>query len=388
MQTQLDQIVYDVGIALESLLKGMKPVEIDVSRYELKQEQDLAKVVNDLIENFTNIQHFILSLSQGKLSEFSPNKENVLAWPFKELHARLKHLTWQTQRIAEGDFKQRVDFMGDFSNAFNAMVEKLAQREEQLAEAKVKQEQMIKDLGKSNELLQQFAYVVSHDLKAPLRGIENLANWLMEDYADKFDESGKENLDLLVRRVERMKDMISGILQYSRLNTVKSNQSSTDLNNVVGDIIDSLSPPAHISVVVTDELPTVVCDPVRITQVFQNLLSNAIKYMDKPKGEIKVGCTGCEDYWKFTVTDNGPGIAEKDFDRLFKLFQTLQVRDDVESTGVGLFIVKKIVEDHGGEVGINSELHKGSTFWFTLPKHGCQTQGDATTAGLMTGTKP
>jgi signal transduction histidine kinase len=368
MPTQLAQIVNDVGVALESLLKGIKPAKIDISRYELKSEIDLARVANQLIDNCTEVRLFVLALSQGQLKEFSPCKENVLAWPFKELHARLKHLTWQTQRIAEGDFKQRVDFMGEFSMAFNAMVEKLAQREAQLADAGAQLERMVEELRRSNERLQQFAYVVSHDLKAPLRGIKSLASWIVEDCADKLDESGTEQLHLLTQRVNRMQGLIDGILEYSRLDSVKSDQSRVDLDKVVRDIIDLLSPPENISVILIDKLPVVICDSTRITQVFQNLISNAIKYMDKPKGEIKIGCVSQKNFWKFTVNDNGPGIEEKDFDKIFQLFQTLQANKNVDSTGVGLSIVKKIVEDHGGKIGIVSELHQGSTFWFTLPK--------------------
>jgi signal transduction histidine kinase len=153
-----------------------------------------------------------------------------------------------------------------------------------------------------------------------------------------------------------------------------------DLNEVVRDIIDLIAPPDHISITLMDKLPVVVCDSTRIAQVFQNLLSNAIKYIDKPKGEIRIGCVSQEDCWKFTVADNGPGIEEKHFDKIFRLFQTLCTHDNPESTGVGLSIVKKIVEDHGGKIGIESELHQGSTFWFTLPNID-NTEGAATASG-------
>jgi signal transduction histidine kinase len=368
MQTQPARIIHDVGTRLEALLKGYEPEKIDVSLYELEQHRDLASVANQLIETFDEIQRFILPLSQGKLGEFSPRKGNVLASPFKELHAQLKHLTWQTQRIAEGDFRQRVDFMGEFSLAFNAMVEKLAQREAQLASAKAELEQMVEELRRSNEQLEQFAYVVSHDLKAPLRGIRTLAEWLMADLGDRLGEEGNENMRLLVGRADRMQDLINGILEYSRIGRVREDHSLVRLNELVPQVLEDLSPPPHVLVDIDAKLPTVCGEPTRIRQLFQNLLSNAIKYMDKKHGLIRVECTEERNAWRFFVSDNGPGIDEKHFDHIFKIFQTLTPRDTTESTGVGLTVAKRIVELHGGEIHVESQLGVGATFVFTWPK--------------------
>ena len=368
MQTQSEHIVHDVGTRLEALLRGQKPEGIDVSLYESKQDRDLADVVNQLIGAFDEIQRFVLPLSQGKLSEFSPRRENVLASPFKELHAQLRHLIWQTQRVAEGDFKQRVDFMGEFSLAFNTMVEKLARREVQLASAKAELEQMVEELRRSNEQLEQFAYVVSHDLKAPLRGIRTLAEWLMEDLGERLGEEGNENMRLLVGRADRMQSLINGVLEYSRIGRVREEYSSIELSGLVTLMVDDLAPPRHISVDVDANLPTVWGEPTRIRQLFQNLLSNAIKYMDKEHGLVRVGFTEEPDTWRFFVGDNGPGIEEKYFDRIYQIYQTLAPRDTTESTGVGLTVVKKIVECHGGRIWVESCLGEGTTFFFTLPE--------------------
>jgi len=350
------------------LLKGQRPEKLDVSLYEAGQDRGLAGVVNQLIETFDEIQQIILPLSQGRLSEFVPCKRNVLASPFKELHAQLKHLTWQTQRIAEGDFKQRVDFMGEFSLAFNTMVEKLAQREEQLANAKTELEQVVQKLRQSNEQLEQFAYVVSHDLKAPLRGIRTLAEWLMADLGDRLGQEGNENMRLLVGRADRMQNLIDGVLEYSRIGRVREEHSFICLKELVPQVLEDLSPPACIAVDIDANLPAVHGEPTRIRQVFQNLLSNAIKFMDKEQGWIRVGFAEEPSAWRFFVRDNGPGIEEKDFDRIFQIFQTLAPRDVTESTGVGLTIVKKIVDCHGGRIWVESRIGEGTTFLFTLPK--------------------
>jgi signal transduction histidine kinase len=165
-----------------------------------------------------------------------------------------------------------------------------------------------------------------------------------------------------------MHNLIDGVLQYSRVGRTEQGTVPVDLDHVVPEIVENLSVPEHIAVQIAPDLPTVEGDPTRITQVFQNLLSNAIKYMDKPQGAIAVGCLEEDGFWKFSVCDNGPGIEQRHFERIFKLFQTLAPRDGNESTGVGLTITKKIVEMYGGQIWVESEVGTGSTFFFTLPR--------------------
>jgi len=230
--------------------------------------------------------------------------------------------------------------------------------------------QLIHDRELANNELKDFVYIISHDLKAPLRAIGSLSQWLYSDYQDKFDKEGKIQLDLLVNRVNRLQSLIDGILEYSRVGRIRDEKETLDPTVIIREIIDSLSPLSHISVIIGTPLPAVHYEKTRIRQVFSNLIGNAIRYMDKPQGEIHIGCIRDGDYWKFFVKDNGPGIDEKYYDRVFQIFQTLHARDEVESTGVGLTIVKKIVETYGGKVWIESEPGKGSTFYFTIPVQG------------------
>ncbi len=227
---------------------------------------------------------------------------------------------------------------------------------------------LLQDLAAANQELNEFAYVVSHDLKAPLRAIGSLAGWIATDYADRLDDDGREQLGLLTSRVQRMHNLIEGILQYSRAGRVREDKADVDLEVLVRDVIDLLAPPPEIEVRIETPLPTVHGEPTRISQVFQNLLSNAIKYMDKPHGVVRLGCTAADGLWRFSVADNGPGIDAKYHTRIFQLFQTLAPRDDVEGTGVGLSLVKRIVEQHGGRVEVASDVGAGSTFTFTLPQ--------------------
>lgn len=235
-------------------------------------------------------------------------------------------------------------------------------------QAEEQRSRLLHELESANEELKNFGYVVSHDLKAPLRAIGSLANWISTDYADKFDEEGREHMRLLISRVHRMDGLIDGILQYSRVGRVKEVAVAVDLNRLVMDVIDLLAPSANIVVSVDASLPAVMAEPTRIQQVFQNLLSNAIKYMDKPEGEIRINCGAEGRQWKFSISDNGPGIDQQYFEKIFQLFQTLAPRDRVESTGVGLALVKKIVEMYDGHVWLESTVGRGSTFFFTLPR--------------------
>jgi len=237
-----------------------------------------------------------------------------------------------------------------------------------IRQAEERQAQMTRELAAANKELNDFAHVVSHDLKAPLRAIDTLASWLGESCVDRLGAEEKEQFDLLQGRVKRMHNLIEGILQYSRAGRVREQQMDVDLSQLLPEVIDLLSPPAHIKVQIETPLPTVSAEPTRIEQVFQNLLSNAVKYNDKPEGLIRVGGIDDGEHWRFYVADNGPGIEEKDFERIFQLFQTGKPRDQVESTGVGLAVVKRSVEMYGGRVWLESKVGEGSKFSFTYPK--------------------
>jgi two-component system sensor kinase FixL len=260
----------------------------------------------------------------------------------------------------------------DGRRRFTGLVHDITQRKQ----AEARQERLIHELESANEELKNFAYVVSHDLKAPLRGIGSLADWLVADQAAKLDDEGREHLRLITQRVRRLDGLIDGILQYSRVGRIKETLAAVDLNPLLRDVIDSLAPPPHIRIGVADALPTIQSEKTRIQQVFQNLLGNAIKYLDKAQGEIQVDCIRAGEDWEFSVRDNGPGIDVRHHKRIFQLFQTLAPRDKVESTGVGLALVKKIVEMYGGRIWIESQPGQGSTFFFTLPADAPSTIGE------------
>jgi PAS domain S-box-containing protein len=244
----------------------------------------------------------------------------------------------------------------------------LRKAEEELERLNKDLELAVRDLEQANRELKEFAHVTAHDLKTPLRAIGTLADWLSKDYADKFDEQGKEKVRMLVSRAGQMSALIDDILRYSRVGHDVSKRQTVDLNVVLSEVIVGIDPPENIEITVENELPVLECERIHIIQIFQNLLSNAVKYMDKPSGEIKIGCIEDGDFWKFSVTDNGCGIEKRHFERIFKLFQTLSPDNGVDNTGIGLSIVKKTVELNGGSISVESEIGKGSTFVFMLPK--------------------
>jgi signal transduction histidine kinase len=308
----------------------------------------------------------------------------------------LSHMVEKVGQISEGDLSQRAivssqDEVGHLAHSFNIMVDNLESAHNQLEQAnqdlknrakelqrevderkraEQRRIQVLKELENTNQELKDFAYIVSHDLKAPLRAISSLATWLIADYSDKLDEEGREQMDLLMGRVNRMHRLIEAILQYSRVGRIREEKEWVDLDKLVAEVIDLLVPPENIKIKVQDKLPSLFFERTRIQQVFQNLLSNAVKYMDKPQGEVRINCIEVGDCWTFRVSDNGPGIEERYYDKIFQIFQTLSPRDESERTGVGLTIVKKIVEMYGGRVWVESRIGQGSTFLFTVPKPG------------------
>ena len=234
-------------------------------------------------------------------------------------------------------------------------------------EAEARQNELVKNLEESNNELRQFAYVTSHDLKAPLRGISMLSQWILEDSGEVLKQDSKANLELLIGRVKRMYGFLEGVLAYSKIGLNKDVVFEIELNTLVGEVIDSINVPNSVKISMDSSLPTVNAAKTHMIQVFQNLISNAIKYNDKENGEIHIGIQEKDEERLFYVQDNGMGIEKTHFDKIFVIFQTLKPRDTVESTGIGLTIVKKIVEYYDGQIWLESALGEGTTFYFTLP---------------------
>ncbi|MGY5354727.1 PAS domain-containing sensor histidine kinase [Wenyingzhuangia sp. IMCC45467] len=227
-------------------------------------------------------------------------------------------------------------------------------------------EELLNELAKSNESLQEYAHVVSHDLKSPLRSINALVSWIKEDNKENLDELSCQNLLLIEKTLEKMENLISDVLEYSSIGANVDLSQNVDINNLTADVMPLLYVPKNIHINIESGLPNVTGDKMKLQQLFQNLLSNAVKFCDKEVGKIVVASKDIGTHYQFSISDNGMGIEEKYFDKIFKIFHSLNKRKD--SSGIGLSIVKKIVELHQGNIWLESEVDKGTTFYFTIKK--------------------
>jgi PAS domain S-box-containing protein len=231
-------------------------------------------------------------------------------------------------------------------------------------------QQFVEALKRSNQELDDFAYIASHDLKEPIRGLSNNAVFLKEDYEDKIGEDGVKRLGRMTYLCERMERLVNDLLYFSRLGRQELAIQNTDLNAVIREIglmMENTLHEAGATIVILDTLPTITCDLPRITEVFRNLITNAVKYNKRETKTIEIGCKQIDGECAFFVRDYGIGIDPKFFKDVFRIFKRLNDEDDnVKGTGVGLTFVKKIIERHNGKIWIESEIGAGTTFYFTI----------------------
>ena len=268
--------------------------------------------------------------------------------------------------IADGTENVHVDVttndeIGKLGQAFNHMMHRLEN-------SRLEMVGYSEQLRKQNEELNQFTYVVSHDLKAPLRAIFKLSEWIEEDLGNAMPPESKRNMQILRARVFRLEGLINGLLEYSKIGRINVSSERLDVHRLLKETIDLLNPPSHIRINIQRGMPVFHTKKYLLQQVFVNLISNAIKYNDKAEGVIDIAVNDHGEFYRFVVEDNGMGIDSAYHEKIFDIFQTLQSRDKQESTGVGLAIIKKSVEDMGGTIAVESAQQKGARFIFTWPK--------------------
>lgn len=230
----------------------------------------------------------------------------------------------------------------------------------------LQKEKLLRELESSNQGLQEYAHIVSHDLKSPLRSISALATWLNEDYKEVLDENGIYNLQMMQEKIESMDKLIDGILKYSSITGDSLEKNEVDLNVIVNEIREVIFIPAHVHVVIMNTLPTLKIDQTKIHQLFQNLIGNAVVHIEAKEGLVQISSKEGPTHWHFSIKDNGVGIPKEYHEKIFKIFQS--VGEGERSTGIGLSIVKKIVDLYEGEIWLESEVGKGSTFHFTIKR--------------------
>lgn len=305
----------------------------------------------------------------------------VIVYTLRSITNPLKELYHGAELIGSGNLDHRLNIKtgdeieelalgfnkmaGELKELYTNLENKVKERTQQLAEAN-------EALARSNKELDDFTYIVSHDLKEPLRGMNAFTKFLMEDYQERLDEQGTEYLKSMSDSATRMTHLIEDLLNLSRIARIKNPYELVDFNKLLEEVKKNLEyslTEKRGELKITGTLPIVECDRVRIAEVFSNLISNAIKYTSKERSPlIEIGYKDKGSFYEFYVKDNGIGIEKQYYDKIFQIFQRLHGRDEYEGTGAGLTIVKKIVEMHGGKIWVESEVGKGSVFYFTLPK--------------------
>jgi PAS domain S-box-containing protein len=283
---------------------------------------------------------------------------------YQNTGTRYIEATYVPQFDERGNVEGFVSLVSDISDRKKAEL-RLLQQAKELRQLNVQMSQTTELLAKRNQELDRFVYIVSHDLKAPLRAIANLSQWIEEDLEEQLPEENQQQMQLLRSRVHRMEALIDGLLAYARIGRTKVAEEMVNVKELLAEILDSLAPPDTFTIIVKPPMPSFVTKRLLLSQVFSNLISNAIKHQHKSDGQIIISATKKENCYEFTVTDDGPGIAREYHEKIFGIFQTLTADKTKDSTGIGLSIVRKIIETEGGKITVESELGVGTTFRFT-----------------------
>jgi signal transduction histidine kinase len=291
----------------------------------------------------------------------------------------IKNLTGVAKTISAGELSVRAaadttDEIGELATSFNQMTDSLVASKANVEQKKAEVEEQKRLLEEANKELDSFVYTVSHDLRAPLRGIDGFARLLEQDYTNTLEAQGKDYLIRIQSGAQRMKKLIDDLLTLSRISRIKNPYEDVDMNALVRSALNRIEfdiKTHNVELKIADNLPVVRCDRIKMEEVFFNLINNAIKFSSKNKDtnpRVEIGYADKNDTHEFYVKDNGIGIDKKYHQEVFGIFKRLHKQDEYEGTGAGLSICKRIIDDHKGSIWIDSEPGQGATFYITLPK--------------------
>ncbi|MBF4473588.1 MULTISPECIES: sensor histidine kinase [Flavobacterium] len=326
---------------------------------QLKDLKHFLQAVNDSYNNHEDQMSMLqraMKISSDELFEANIKLRNE-ANSLKEINLNLTEIFNSMNLDAEKLGNEKDFNQSDF----------LKKQSAEILSMNKQREELLKSLENQNRELNEYAHVVSHDLKAPLRNIDTLINWVLEDNKDKMGESCLDSLNKVLFNVEKMDLLIKGILAYSTVDKLESEERLIDFNQVIDEIKREIHIPKNIEILIINNLPKIKGNTWRFKQLMQNLIQNSINYNDKAQGRIEIGCTEKEQDFEFYIKDNGIGIAEKYHDMIFKIFTKLESNN--QNSGVGLSIVNKIIEYYKGSIWLESKENIGTTFFFTLPKN-------------------
>ncbi|MDJ1469846.1 sensor histidine kinase [Xanthocytophaga flava] len=362
--------------AKQESLETIKGKEVYMDLFEKKQRRGVGQQLNDIItlkfKEFDQYEYYVRNRRQQRLRDSIRYTNFVSAslaigyitiaiitgfLVVKTITRRIYSMVSLAEKISQGTFSvikdQENDELTQLSLSLNVMSQKL--------------QHSFSVLTKRNQELDQFAYVVSHDLKAPLRGMYNILQWIEEDLESELSDQLKKYHTKMRGRIIRLESLINGLLQYARIGRKTESVEIVHVGQIVQDIVELLVP-AGCKVNLPSAMPVLQTKRLYLEQVFSNLISNAVKYSKKEDCIITIDCIDVGEYYQFSVKDNGIGIAPEYHQKIFTIFQTLREKNEAESTGIGLSIVKKIVGEQEGEIWLTSQLGEGSVFTFTWPK--------------------
>ncbi len=345
---------------MNSLLKRQ------ISKYldpDIAKSKELAAFLNAVEKSYeTNQEQFNMLQRAMKLSSdelFEANQQLQKDFQFQKdildsISNAIETLNLEEFDVENGDFQ-----IGNLASHIKLQSEKL-----QIAAKK--QEELLNNLEKKNKVLTDYAHMVSHDLRSPLRNINSLISWIVEDSEEKMNVTTRKHFKMILNNVEKMDNLINGILNYSTIDQAELEEYPVDLKLLVEETVELLSKPDSVKIIVTEDLPSVRGNKFRLQQLFQNLIQNAIKSIDHKNGNIEINVIDAGAMWQFEIKDNGRGISKRYYDKIFGIFE--KIENDQAATGIGLSIVKKVIEYYNGQIWLESEENNGTSFYFTLPK--------------------
>lgn len=325
----------------------------EFSNYEYERRNRRSNILAESVKSTRKISIYLTIIS-FMLGIF------IVSFLAYRISTRINKMVRLADEISSGNYKVHIDETG--SDEFGQLSKSLNHMANVLSEN-------ITQLKRKNEELDQFAHIVSHDLKSPLRGIGNVISWIEEDHSAEVTPKIDEYLQLIKGRVLRAENLIQGILSYARIGKEEIEKEIVDTKELLEEVLESIEQKQGIRISISKDMPVLHTEKIPLFQVFSNLVGNAIKYHNKDAGEVKIYHTEQRTHYEFFIEDNGPGISTKYHEKIFMIFQTLKERDNFESTGVGLAIVRKILQAKGETIRVSSEEGKGSIFSFTWSKN-------------------
>lgn len=379
-EQQLQATQEQFGATFEQAAVGLAHLSLDGQWLQVNQRlceilgYERSELLNHTFHEITHPEDIATDLAnreqllQGQIQTFSVEKrylrkDGAIVWV--NLTVSLLRETQSPKSLGLGMPKYFISVIEDISDRKAAELA-LQNRSLELSQLNRLLAQMTSMIDKRNQELDQFVYLASHDLKAPLRAIANLAQWIHEDLSGQSTQEVEQQLQLMQSRIRQMENLINGLLEYSRVGRMNMEIEPVVVADLLAEVIDSIAPPASLRIQISSPLPTLQTKRLLLRQVLSNLIGNAIKHHHRPDGQIQISATSVADGYEFSIVDDGPGIAPDDQGRIFGIFQTLD-KNKNENTGVGLAIVKKIVESEGGEISVESTLGQGAAFRFTWP---------------------